>query len=257
MRLAEYALREGHLAIITMKRSDKKNALNEDLFADLNAAWTEFKNDEEAWIGIITGEGDVFSAGADMSMIKKSMEGGDFWNWYFDNMWTDPFLNGSVGKPTIAAINGSAFGGGFDLALQADFRISVEDAVFRMPEADFGGVVVMWENVPHAISMEINCGCPLTAKRLYELGIFNRIVPKGEALNEAIKLAEYLLTKPPLAIRKNTQIVKYLYDAQAPMSRYALTDYCTQSGNKLKNTEDFQIAVQAFLRKSPAQFKAK
>ena len=115
----------------------------------------------------------------------------------------------------------------------------------------------MWENIPCAISMEINSGCPLSPKRLYEIGLFNKIVPKGEALNEAIKLSKYLLAKPPLAIRKNTQIVRCLYDMRAPMSRYALIDYCTQSGNKLKNTEDFQMAVQSFLNKTPAQFKAK
>jgi enoyl-CoA hydratase/carnithine racemase len=231
--------------------------LNEELFADLRAAWTQFKADDNAWIAIITGDGDVFSAGADMSFIRKSLEGGDFWNWYFDNMWQDPYLNGSLGKPVISAINGSAFGGGLDVALMADIRVAVDDAVFRMPEVDFGGCVILWENIPPAISAEINTGCPISAKRAYEVGMINKLVPRGQALAEATRIAEYILTKPPLAIRKNIQINRYLYSSDAPMSRYMLIDYCTQSGNKLKNTEDFQISVESFLNKAPAVFKGK
>ena len=256
MGLVDYRA-ENHIVVLTMKRGDKKNALNEELLADLRNAWIRFRDDDDAWIGIITGEGNVFSAGADKSFIERFLQGEDFWNDYLKIISQDPYISGSLDKPTISAINGSAYGGGFHLAISADFRICEEEAVFRMPETDLGGTIVLWEGLPYPIAAEMMTGCPITAKRAYEVGMLNRLVPAGKTLDEAMEWAERLLKAPPLAIRRNLGIVRELYKKAAPMGRAALLDYCTQVGNTLAATEDSKAAIDAFINKKTPVYRAK
>jgi enoyl-CoA hydratase/carnithine racemase len=257
MNLVEYAF-EDHLVILTMKRGDKKNALNVELLEDLRDAWTRFKADENAWIAILTGEGNVFCAGADKSFIAQSLDGEDFWNKFLALTSQDPFLSRTVGKPTISAINGPCFGGGVSLALSSDFRIANEEAVFRMPESDFSGVIIDWHSgVPMPIMAQLNAGIPVTAKRAYEVGLLNEIVSADQVLDRAVALARTLLARPPLAIRKNLDIVRTLYAKTDPMEHYTLLDYCTQVGNMLAKTEDWQEAMNAFLYKASPAYKGK
>jgi len=255
--MVDYKLEE-HLAIITMQRPEKKNALNEDMLNDLNAVWTRFKNDEDAWIAIFSGAGNVFCSGADKSYIARSTEGEDFWNGFLNLTQKIPYMTGTVGKPTISAINGSCFGGGVGLALSADFRIMAEGSILRMPEPDFGGVLLQWETgVPAPILKQLNVGIPLTAERAFQVGLLNEICPAENVLDTAIEWGRKLLMKPPLAIRKVIQVSRMLFSQSNPMDAYSLLDYCTQLGNMLAKTEDGAEAMQAFLEKKVPNYKAK
>jgi len=257
MALVDYKL-DGHLAVITMKRSEKKNALNEDMLKDLAEVWTRFKNDDDAWVAVFTGEGNIFCAGADTSYIATAAEGEDFWNEFLNYTQKIPYMTGTVGKPTISAINGSCFGGGVSLALSADFRIMAEDAILRMPEPDMGAIIIQWETgVPAPILKQLNVGLPLTAERAYQVGMLNGICPADKVLDTAIEWGRKLLTKPPLAIRKNVQISRTLFTKTEPMDGYSLLDYCTQVGNMLAGTEDGAEAMKAFLEKKTPEYKAK
>ncbi|MDR1028879.1 MAG: enoyl-CoA hydratase/isomerase family protein [Clostridiales Family XIII bacterium] len=257
MSLVELTVKD-HLALLMMRRAEKKNALNEALLTDLREAWERVRQDDDAWIAIIGGEGDVFCAGADKNFIARSAEGEDFWNRFLEMTQRDPYMTGTVGKPTISAINGSCFGGGVSLALAADFRVVSETAIFRMPEPDMGGLIIDWQGgVPSPILAQLNIGLPLTARRAYETGLVNEICPRENVMDVATDIAQQLLRKPPLAIRKNISMIRMLYAKLAPMDRYSLLDYCTQVGNMLAQTEDWKEAMAFFMERKPPSYQAK
>jgi len=257
MTLIDYKC-EKHLATITMRRGEKRNALNEEMLTCLNEAWTRFMSDDDAWVAIITGEGDIFCAGADRSFVERSLDEPDIWNRFNTLTSIDPYLSRRVGKPTISAINGSCFGGGVSLALSADFRIADEEAVFRMPETDFGALIIDWHTgVPLPVLAALNIGLPVTAKRAYEVGLLNEIVHKDRVMDEAAAFAESLLSKPPLSLRKNLEVTRMLYAKTDPMEHIALHDYCTQLGVRLSKTEDSKEAMNAYLNKKPPNYQGK
>lgn len=242
-----------HLAIITMSRSEKMNALNKEMLDELRYAWIRFESEDDAWIAILTGEGRAFCAGADTSLFNGwvSGEGENFLKFYLRQIKQDPFFMNEISKPTICAINGLAFGGGFDLALRGDFRIADSESVFRLPEPDLCGVLVIWDGLPHAVAMEVVSGLPITAQRAYEIGMVNKVMPKGQALAGAIEMAKILLKKPPLAVRKNIQILNDLKRMDAPISRRLLLDCSYDAGLNLSQTDDWREAMAALINKKP------
>jgi enoyl-CoA hydratase/carnithine racemase len=240
-----------------MSCPEKRNALSEQMLLALADTWERFNADDDAWVAILTGEGKVFCSGADMSFFKQTLEGEEFNNKFLGLVNKNPFMTGKVMKPTIAALNGAAIGGGVELALRADFRISVDDAIMLMPESELGNVLLLWEGLPYAVAKEMVCGFPLSAKRSYELGLFNRIVPCGQALEAAIEFAGELLRKPPLTIRKNIQLMNELKNMDAPMPRQTLLDYCAQLSNTLSATEDSKTAMAAFIQKTKPVYYGK
>jgi hypothetical protein len=128
---------DDHVATITYNRPDARNAINAELRQDLNAAWEQFRDDEDAWIGIVTGAGDSFCAGADMKDA-----GGSAGTWP-GSFWEIPTINSyesglEVWKPTIAAVNGYCLGYGLTLVTRCDFVIAADDAQFGFPEVRLG-----------------------------------------------------------------------------------------------------------------------
>ena len=126
-----------HVATITYNRPEARNAINAELRQDLNAAWEQFRDDEEAWVGIVTGAGDSFCAGADM---KDAGSSAGTWPGSF---WEIPTINSyesglEVWKPTIAAVNGFCLGYGLTLVTRCDFVIAADDAQFGFPEVRLG-----------------------------------------------------------------------------------------------------------------------
>ena len=241
---------EAHVATVLMTRPKKKNALNIEILHQLRQAWMRDEEDDDAWIAVITGEGDIFSAGADKSFFAEWVnEGKEFLTEFYDRLLDDPYTGSRLTKPTIAAINGPALGGGVHLFLCSDFRIAEENSFFRLPEPDLGGVLILWDAMPRPIATELMCGLPITYARAYELGIINRIVPKGETLNEAYALAKQLLEKPPLAVRKNIQILNELKNLDDPLPKEELLRYSAKTGVALASGHDWQEAISALLEK--------
>ena len=160
-----------------------------------------FRHDKELEVAIYTGTGRGFCAGEDM---KESLSTGTAGG---RRDIESPFMDGSLEKPVIAAVNGFAMGGGFMLVERTDLRVSVPEAVFEVSEAkrwllggyNHGHVA----NLPYPIAMEMAFGFRFTAERLHQVGFLNRVVPADQLIPTAMGMAEHLLSLPP-ASRVNT-----------------------------------------------------
>jgi len=246
---------EGHIATIMMKRPEKKNALSREMLDQLKSAWLRYEQDDDAWIAVISGEGDIFSAGADKTFFQEwTQEGKEFLTEFYGRLIDDPYTGGKLTKPTIAAINGPALGGGVHLFLCSDFRVAEEDSFFRLPETDLGGVLVLWDAMPRPIAAELVCGLPISYARAHQLGIINRLAPKGETLQEAYALARQLLKKPPRAVHRNIQILHELKKQDDPMAMDELLRYSARSGLELASGHDWKEAIAALLEKKAPVF---
>jgi enoyl-CoA hydratase/carnithine racemase len=194
--------RVGQVLVIRMNRPESLNALNTELRQKLAETWTEFRASKELEVAIFTGAGRAFCAGEDMKeSLAANTPGG------VKPTIPDPFMDGSLEKPVIAAINGFAMGGGFMLVERTDLRVAVPEAVFEVSEAKrwlLGGYNHgHLANVPYPIAMEMALGFRFTAERFYQVGFLNRLVPLADLIPTAMGMAEHLLSLPP-ASRVNT-----------------------------------------------------
>src|SRR5215468_2723715 len=194
--------RTGQVFIVRMNRPERLNALNTEMRQMLAEAWTEFRQSKELEVAIFTGTGRGFCAGEDMKeSLAVGRPGGT------RPPLADPFMDGTLEKPVIAAINGFAMGGGFMLVERADLRVAVPEALFEVSEAKrwlLGGYNHgHLANLPYPIAMEMALGFRFTAERFYEIGFVNRLVDADQLIPSALQMAEHLLTLPP-ASRVNT-----------------------------------------------------
>ena len=192
----------GQVMIVRMNRPERLNALGTQMRHELAAAWCEFRDSDALEIAILTGTGRAFCAGEDM---KESLaEGTPGGKTHPDD---DPFRQGTLKKPVIAAINGFAMGGGFMLVERTDLRVAVNAAIFEVSEAKrwlLGGYNHGFlAGLPHPIATEMALGFRFGAKRLHEVGFLNRIVEPDGLIPTAMEMAEHMLTLPP-ASRVNT-----------------------------------------------------
>ncbi len=193
--------RLGQILVVRMNRPERLNALNTEMRLALADTWSMFRESKELEVAIFTGTGRGFCAGEDMKeTLETGKPGGrrDIVN---------PFMDGTLEKPVIAAVNGFAMGGGFMLVERTDLRVSVPEAVFEVSEAkrwlvggyNHGHVA----NLPYPIAMEMALGFRFTAERFHQIGFLNRLAPADQLIPTAITMAEHLLTLPP-ASRVNT-----------------------------------------------------
>jgi enoyl-CoA hydratase/carnithine racemase len=203
--------RDGHVATITYNRPDARNAINAELRRDLNAAWERFRGDEEAWVGIVTGAGDSFCAGADMKDA-----GGSAGSWP-GSFWEIPTINSyesglELFKPTIAAVNGFCLGYGLTLVTRCDFVIAADDAQFGFPEVRLGiptivGALRLPDRIGWSNAMELLLtGDRVDAERARDMGLAWKVVPRTELMGEAHHLADRLLRAAPLAARATKEV---------------------------------------------------
>src|SRR2546421_1981369 len=180
-----------------------------DVFDDI---LTEFRHSKDLEVAIFTGTGRGFCAGEDMKeSLTVGVPGGR------RPPIPDPFMNGTLEKPVIAAVNGFAMGGGFMLVERTDLRVAVPEAVFEVSEAkrwllggyNHGHVA----NVPYPIAMEMALGFRFTAERFYQVGFLNRLVPQDRLLPTAMSMAEHLLTLPPASRVNTVQMMRQMRPA--------------------------------------------
>src|SRR6201981_3105551 len=202
---------EGRVRIVTLNRPDVMNALHSDAHDELESVWDEFAASDDLWLAIITGAGDrAFSAGND---LKAQAAGGR----------TGLVRNGFAGithrfdldKPIIAAVNGIAMGGGFEIALACDLIIASENAMFALPEPRVGLAALAGglHRLPRQIGLKRAMGMILparhvTAREGHELGFVNEVVPAGEALAAAERWAETICKNSPMSIRASKQTIQ-------------------------------------------------
>ena len=207
--------KKDHITIITLNRPEVLNAIHPYISLELGHAINEFEDDPNAWVAIITGAGEkAFSAGADLKWAattsaeeqSKAYEKVRSQNAYL-------IRNFKITKPLIAAINGLAYGGGFELALSCDLMIAAEHATFCLPEPvvgripSGGGIHRLVRYLPYHLAMDIL----LTRKRMnaqegVEYGFVKKVVPANLLMDEAVKTADLIMEGSPLAIRTIKQM---------------------------------------------------
>ncbi|CAN5649146.1 enoyl-CoA hydratase/isomerase family protein [soil metagenome] len=210
MALVTYAL-DDHVATITLNRPQARNAINGELRRDLNAAWDRFRDDEDAWVGILTANGDVFCAGGDLKDGEGSV--GSFGGTFWEKPTINSFESGmELFKPTIAAVHGPCIGYGLTGVLFCDFVIASTEAVFRFPEVTLGvptivGAIRLPHRVGWANAMELLLtGAPMGAQRAKEIGLVWRLVEPDDLQAQAREWARALTAAAPLAQRATKEV---------------------------------------------------
>lgn len=202
-----YELR-GRTAIVTIDRPEVRNAVDNVTAAALAAAFRKFDADDDADVAVLTGEGGSFCAGADL----KAVASGELRDFGPEKDGPMGPTRMKLGKPVIAAIEGHAVAGGLELAIWCDLRVMAEDAVmgvfcrrFGVPLIDLG-TVRLPRMIGHSRAMDlILTGRPVSAHEAAEIGLANRVVPSGQALEAAVTLAEQISRHPQGCMRNDRQ----------------------------------------------------
>ena len=254
--------REGRVAIIVMDRPEARNAMNREMAEQLNTTYDELAGDEAVWAVVLTGAGDrAFCAGQDLKEVEAAVK-------QAESGAAPRGASGGFGgithrdfpKPIIAAVNGFAMGGGFEICLACDLVVAEEHASFGLPEvkrglfAGAGGLVRISKRLPMPLAMEVALtGEPLGARRAYELGLVNRVVPKGEGVRAAVELANVICQAAPLAVRVSKKMLRTGV-LQGEDELWALQ---AQLGAELMRSEDFLEGPRAFVEKRAPQWKGR
>jgi E-phenylitaconyl-CoA hydratase len=202
---------DGHVATITYNRPEALNAVNGELRADLNDAFARFRDDEDAWVAIVTGAGRAFCVGGDLK------DGAGSTGVFPGTFWEKPTMNSfesgwEIFKPVIAAVNGYCLGYGLTLVSWCDFVIATEGAEFGFPEVNLGTPAIVGAiRLPQRISWEhamelLLTGDRIDAARAHEIGLVGRVVADDQLLIEARALAERLVRGAPLAQRAMKEV---------------------------------------------------
>jgi (E)-benzylidenesuccinyl-CoA hydratase len=208
--LATYDI-EGHVATITYNRPDSLNAINAEMRRALNEAFARFRDDEEAWVAIVTGAGKAFCAGADIRDGAGAT--GEFPGSFWEKPTVNSFESGwEIYKPVIAAVNGYCLGYGLTLVTWCDFVIASERAEFGFPEVRLGfptivGAIRLPQRINWQYAMELLLtGERIDAARAKEIGLAGWVVPHDQLMVEARSLADRLLAAAPLAARATKEV---------------------------------------------------
>jgi E-phenylitaconyl-CoA hydratase len=200
-----------HVATITMNRPERLNAINGEMRRALNDTWMRFRDDEDAWVGIITGAGRAFCAGADLKDGEGSV--GTFAGSFWEIPTVNSFESGlELFKPTIAAVNGPCIGYGLTGALACDFVVAADTSSFAYPEVRIGqptivGAIRLPRRIAWADAMELLLtGDRIDAARAKEMGLVWKVVPGDALLDEAHALARRLTQGSPLAQRATKEV---------------------------------------------------
>lgn len=250
--------RRGRVFLLTINRPEVMNALHRPANLQMQAALDDFAADPELWIAIITGAGSrAFCAGND---LKYQAQGGD----------TTPVpcgFGGIVGrfdlnKPVIAAVNGIALGGGFEIALACDLIVAAENAVFGLPEprvglaALGGGLLRLPRQIPLKRAMEmILTGRHVPAQEGFALGFVNEVVPEGQALVAAERWAAEIAARSPMSIRASKEAVRLGLDMELDVAFREHRDF--PAVQAMRASEDFIEGPRAFAEKRGPQWKGR
>jgi enoyl-CoA hydratase len=257
--MADEVLRErrGNVEILTINRPEARNAINGAVSLAMSSIMDELLRDTECWVVIITGSGDkAFSAGMDLKAFSSG-EGGDIIgaSGGFGGLTQREFP-----KPIIAAVNGSALAGGFEIMLSCDLVVAAEHATFGIPEAKrgliagAGGLIRMPKRLPMAIALEMAMtGDPIDAERAAALGLVNKVVPAADLMNEAVALAERIAANAPLAVRYSKKVMKHA----AEVPEHEGWKLNTEAVGVVFNSADAMEGPIAFAEKRPPKWQGK
>jgi enoyl-CoA hydratase/carnithine racemase len=249
------------IAYVTLNRPEVLNALHAGCHVELSGVWDDFAADPEVWVAILTGSGErAFSAGNDLKATAQDFNAGR------PRPPRPPTGFGGITsrfdlfKPVIAAVNGYAMGGGFELALACDIIIAAEHAQFALPEprvglyAGAGGVHRLPRQLPlkRAMAMILRAR-PIDAKTALEWGLVNEVVPQSELMATAERWAREIMECSPLSVRASKEAALTglgVSVEEALAKRYAGVE-------RLVASEDYREGPRAFAEKRPPQWKGR
>jgi crotonobetainyl-CoA hydratase len=255
--------RHGHVLLITLNRPAARNAVNLAVTLALGDALEEAERDREIWVVVLTGAGDkAFCAGADLKAVARGEslipEDPERAAWGFAGYVSHP-----ISKPTIAAVNGFALGGGTEISLASDLVVAADSASFGLPEvrrgifAGAGGLFRLPAQIPKKVAMEmILTGEPITAQRALELGLVNRVVPQDQVVAAALDLAAKITAGAPLAVQASKRVANGIRDGRVP-AEAGFWELSRSESLALRQTADAAEGPRAFAEKRTPNWAAR
>lgn len=251
----------GHVLVVTINRPEARNAVNVDVCVGVGDAVEQAEADSQIRALVITGAGEqAFCAGADLKAIARGEPllppGKEHWGFA-------GFVNHFTSKPTIAAVNGNALGGGTELLLACDLVVAVETANVGLPEvkrglmAGAGGAFRIRQQLPAKLALELLLtGRPMSAPEALRWGLINRVVAPGQALDAALELANEIAANAPLSVQSSKRVAYGVGEAGRTDERefWKLSD---REILALLKTEDAREGPTAFAEKRAPVWKAR
>ncbi len=250
--------KRGNIVIMTLNRPDSLNAINRQLRQELSEAITRFDQEEDSYVGIITGAGRAFCAGRDLKeRASDNAEGAQARA--RDSMYPDrPYMWPQTWKPLIAAVNGYALAGGWSIAQMCDLRIAAEDAQLGISETKWSLLppfgTILPKMIPLSAVLElVMTAQPVSAQRAYEMGFLNKVVPADRLMEETLTMAGQIAENAPLAV----QYFKELAYRGLNMSTQDISSLTYHMYDQLLTTEDSKEGPRAFAEKRKPQWKGR